>query len=158
MSSTLDSRTYSEPRGAAVGSEQHSGKRRYNRDLLIALLAYGILLAASGYIVDANREAGWRYAVALLPMVPAAFVAVAWVRYYRTVDELQQRIAAETNAPLLGQTLEVLVEGRERGAWKGRTRTDKLGFFGDEEHDYTGRLLPLRITRTGPWSLQGTPA
>lgn len=87
-----------------MGSEQHSGKRRYNRDVLIALLAYGILLAASGYIVDANREAGWRYAVALLPMVPAAFVAVAWVRYYRTVDELQQRIALEALAFAFGGT------------------------------------------------------
>jgi tRNA-2-methylthio-N6-dimethylallyladenosine synthase len=76
----------------------------------------------------------------------------------RRVEALQERIATETNAPLLGQTLEVLVEGRERGAWKGRTRTDKLVFFRDDEQDYTGRLLPLRITRTGPWSLQGTPA
>ena len=76
----------------------------------------------------------------------------------RRVEALQERIATETNAPLLGQTLEVLVEGRERGAWRGRTRTDKLVFFRDDEQDYTGRLLPLRITRTGPWSLQGTPA
>ena len=76
----------------------------------------------------------------------------------RRVEAIQERIAAETNAPLLGRTLEVLVEGRERGAWKGRTRTDKLVFFRDQEQDYTGRLLPLRITRTGPWSLQGAPA
>ena len=85
-------------------SEQHSGKRRYTRDVLIALLAYAILLAATGYIVDANRDAAWRYAVAVLPMIPAAFVAVAWVRYYRTVDELQQRIALEALAFAFGGT------------------------------------------------------
>ena len=85
-------------------SEQHPGKRRYTRDVLIALLAYAILLAVSGYIVDANRDAAWRYAVAVLPMIPAAFVAVAWVRYYRTVDELQQRIALEALAFAFGGT------------------------------------------------------
>ena len=83
---------------------QDTGKRRYNRDVLIALLAYAVLLAASGYIVGANRDADWRYAVAVLPMVPAAFVAVAWVRYYRTVDELQQRIALEALAFAFGGT------------------------------------------------------
>ena len=83
---------------------QDTGKRRYNRDILIALLAYAVLLAVSGYIVDANRDADWRYAVAVLPMVPAAFVAVAWVRYYRTVDELQQRIALEALAFAFGGT------------------------------------------------------
>jgi len=85
-------------------NSQDTGKRRYNRDVLIALLAYAVLLAVSGYIVDANRDAGWRYAVAVLPMVPAAFVAVAWVRYYRTVDELQQRIALEALAFAFGGT------------------------------------------------------
>ena len=85
-------------------NSQDTGKRRYNRDVLIALLAYAVLLAASGYIVDANRDAGWRYAVAVLPMVPAAFVAVASVRYYRTVDELQQRIALESLAFAFGGT------------------------------------------------------
>lgn len=85
-------------------SEQRPGKRRYTRDVLVLLLAYGILLLASGYIVDANRDAAWRYAVAVLPMIPAAFVAVAWVRYYRTVDELQQRIALEALAFAFGGT------------------------------------------------------
>ena len=85
-------------------NSQDTGKRRYNRDVLIALLAYAVLLAASGYIVGANRDADWRYAVAVLPMVPAAFVAVAWVRYYRTVDELQQRIALEALAFAFGGT------------------------------------------------------
>ena len=85
-------------------NSQDTGKRRYNRDILIALLAYAVLLTVSGYIVDANRDADWRYAVAVLPMVPAAFVAVAWVRYYRTVDELQQRIALEALAFAFGGT------------------------------------------------------
>ena len=77
----------------------------------------------------------------------------------------------------MGQTLETLVEGRKRGKWQGRTRTDKLVFFaadaaaaaeggndgnaGDSGNadcgDYRGQLVNVKITQAGPWSLQGTP-
>jgi tRNA-2-methylthio-N6-dimethylallyladenosine synthase len=50
-------------------------------------------------------------------------------RRRKAVEELQEKTAAAINAPLQGQTLEVLVDGMERGRWKGRTRTDKLVFF-----------------------------
>lgn len=72
------------------------------------------------------------------------------------LEALQERIAAEINAALLGQTVEVLVEGRddERGRWKGRTRSNKLVFFPDER-SWLGRLAEVRIERTGPWSLAG---
>ena len=85
-------------------SEHNTARRRYTRDIVIALVAYGVLLACSGFVVGANPDAGWRYAVALLPMVPAAFVAVAWVRYFRRMDELQQRIALEALAFAFGGT------------------------------------------------------
>ncbi len=78
--------------------------RRYTRDLLIAILAYVILLHVSGFIVEANQDAGWRYVVATLPMIPAIFVAIVWVRYYRRMDELQQRIALEALAFAFGGT------------------------------------------------------
>ncbi len=72
------------------------------------------------------------------------------------VEALHERIAGELNAALLGQTVEVLVEGRdeEKGRWKGRTRTNKLVFFADERN-FLGRMVQVRIERTGPWSLQG---
>jgi tRNA-2-methylthio-N6-dimethylallyladenosine synthase len=72
-----------------------------------------------------------------------------------TVDQLQERIVGEINAQLLGQTVEVLVEGRHKGKWRGRTRTNKLVFFDVDDQARTGRLVPVRITRTGPWSMQG---
>ena len=50
------------------------------------------------FIVDANPDAGWRYAVALLPVVPGAFIVVAAVRFHRRIDELQQRITLEAIA------------------------------------------------------------
>ena len=57
---------------------------------------------------------------------------------------------------ILDQTVEVLVEERHKGKWRGRTRTNKLVFFDVGQEDWTGHLVPVRITRTGPWAMQGT--
>ena len=76
-------------------------------------------------------------------------------RRRRAVDDLQERIVSEINAQLLGQVVEVLVEGRHKGKWQGRTRTNKLVFFGVDDKDWTGQLVQVHITRTGPWSMQG---
>jgi tRNA-2-methylthio-N6-dimethylallyladenosine synthase len=76
-------------------------------------------------------------------------------RRLQLVEEQQEGIAQKINTRFLGQTVEVLPEGRERGKWKGRTRTDKLVFFQDGEADSHGQMVNVRITRTGPWSLQG---
>jgi tRNA-2-methylthio-N6-dimethylallyladenosine synthase len=75
-------------------------------------------------------------------------------RRHHAVEELQERIVGETNARLLGQTVEVLVEGQHKGRWKGRTRTNKLVFF-DSPEEWTGRLAQVRVTKTGSWSLGG---
>jgi len=75
-------------------------------------------------------------------------------RRRKALDDLQAQIVGEINARLLGQTVEVLVEGRKKGRWWGRTRTDKLVFF-DDERDWLGQLVQVRITWTGPWSLIG---
>ena len=45
------------------------------------------------------------------------------------VEQLQEKIATEINARLLGQTVEVLVESQNKGRWQGRTRSDKIVFF-----------------------------
>ena len=70
------------------------------------------------------------------------------------IEQLQESIAAEINAQLLGKTVEVLVEGKKGGKWQGRTRDGKLVFFSDN-NDYLGRLVKIRIEKTSPWSLQG---
>jgi len=87
-------------------------------------------------------------------------------RCRKALDDLQAGIVAEINGRLLGQTVEVLVVGRKKGRWWGRTRTDKLVFFEDNKtpprlggagggQDWRGRLAHVRITWTGPWSLIG---
>jgi tRNA-2-methylthio-N6-dimethylallyladenosine synthase len=70
------------------------------------------------------------------------------------LERLQERVAAAINARLLGQTVEVLVEGEHKGKWRGRTPGNKLVFFTDAA-DWTGRLARVAVTQTGPWSLQG---
>jgi tRNA-2-methylthio-N6-dimethylallyladenosine synthase len=76
-------------------------------------------------------------------------------RRRKAVDALQGRIVGEINAHLLGQVVEVLVEERHKGKWRGRTRTNKLIFFDVRDRDWSGQLVQVRVTRTGPWSMQG---
>lgn len=71
------------------------------------------------------------------------------------LERLQERIVGGINAQLLGQTVEVLVEGESKGKWRGRTPGNKLVFFAHDD-EWTGRLARVEITSTGPWSLQGT--
>jgi len=70
------------------------------------------------------------------------------------IEQLQEGIAAEINAQLLGKTVEVLVERKKGDKWQGRTRSGKLVFFNDNS-DYLGQTVKIRIEHTSPWSLQG---
>ncbi len=75
-------------------------------------------------------------------------------RRRRALEELQAKIAGGINQALLGEMAEILVEERRKGKWKGRTRTNKLVFFPDD-NDWRGKLAPVQITWAGPWSMQG---
>lgn len=77
---------------------------------------------------------------------------VKMTRLY-TVEELQERIAGEINAKLLGTTQEVLVEERKNGKWMGRNRQNKIvHFYGSVQK---GQIVLVEIQHTSPWSLQG---
>ena len=73
------------------------------------------------------------------------------------VDQQQEQIQTEINAKLVGRYEEILVEGRRKGKWEGRTRSHKLVFFEDEAY-HLGNLVQVKIERSSPWSLQGTLA
>lgn len=77
-------------------------------------------------------------------------------RRVEIIEQLQERVATEVNARLLGRTEEVLVEERKKGKWQGRTRTNKLVFFEDGD-DLLGEMVNVKIEKTSPWSLQGSP-
>ena len=76
-----------------------------------------------------------------------------WERF-RALEDLQEGISAEINQRYLGRTVEVLFEEQVRGRWKGRTKTNKLVFV-ESETSLQGQILPITLTWTGPWSMQG---
>ncbi|MCF7849644.1 MAG: tRNA (N6-isopentenyl adenosine(37)-C2)-methylthiotransferase MiaB [Kiritimatiellales bacterium] len=74
------------------------------------------------------------------------------------LDELARSILTEKNKKLEGETVTVLVEGfqQKTGRWRGRTAQGNLVFAeaaGTE--DLAGRLLPVRISWAGPYSMIG---
>lgn len=74
------------------------------------------------------------------------------------LDELQSEVVAKLNEKFLGQTLEVLVEDKVKGRWKGRTRNNRLVFFQDDTREWQGKLANVKINWTGPWSMIGDVA
>jgi len=75
------------------------------------------------------------------------------MRRFRMLEELQEQVVGEINKKYLGQTVEVLFEEKVKNRWKGRTPTNKLVFIESEE-DLKGKILPVSVTWTGPWSMQ----
>jgi tRNA-2-methylthio-N6-dimethylallyladenosine synthase len=77
------------------------------------------------------------------------------MRRFRLLEELQEQILGEINTKYLGETVEVLFEEKVKGRWKGRTPTNKLVFVESEEN-LRGKIIPVHVTWTGPWSMQAT--
>jgi tRNA-2-methylthio-N6-dimethylallyladenosine synthase len=72
---------------------------------------------------------------------------------FAELEAMQGKIALEINEKLLGGETEILVEGRKKGKWYGRTRTDKLVFCSGDLRP--GQAVTVEITDVSPWSLQG---
>ena len=79
------------------------------------------------------------------------------MRRFRLLEALQEKIATEINAQLMGRSVSVLFEEKSRGRWRGRTPTNKLVFVESEE-DLLGQERNCQIMWTGPWSMIGTLA
>ncbi|MCS6774404.1 MAG: MiaB/RimO family radical SAM methylthiotransferase [Anaerolineae bacterium] len=77
-------------------------------------------------------------------------------RRFRLLEAQHERITREINQQYLDRTVEVLVEGKHKGKWRGRTPQNKLVFFEDESRNWLGQLAQVKITWAGAWSLQGT--
>jgi tRNA-2-methylthio-N6-dimethylallyladenosine synthase len=75
------------------------------------------------------------------------------MRRFRMLEDLQEQIVAEINKKFLSETVDVLFEEKVKNRWKGRTPTNKLVFVETDE-DLRGKLLPVTVTWTGPWSMQ----
>jgi len=75
------------------------------------------------------------------------------MRRFRLLEDLQEKIGGEINTHYLGQKVEVLFEDKVKGRWRGRTPTNKLVFVESDEA-LRGKVLPVTVTWSGPWSMQ----
>jgi tRNA-2-methylthio-N6-dimethylallyladenosine synthase len=95
-------------------------------------------------------------AAAMTDQLPVDVIEDRHRRLLAVVNE----IAGRKYEALVGQTVQILVEGPSRrnpARYEGRTRSNKIVVFpGDPRH--LGRLLDLRIERVGTFTLYGDPA
>jgi tRNA-2-methylthio-N6-dimethylallyladenosine synthase len=75
------------------------------------------------------------------------------MRRFRTLEELQEKIVGEINSEYLGKKVDVLFEDKVKNRWRGRTPTNKLVFV-EAEQELRGKVIPVTVTWTGPWSMQ----
>jgi len=76
------------------------------------------------------------------------------------LQEHQRQIQLERNEKLIGQTLEVLVDGRHeaRAQWTGRPSSNRIVNFASPRENLLGEYVQVRVTRAGPHSLMGEQA
>lgn len=76
-------------------------------------------------------------------------------RRFRLLEDLQESIVAAIHVTYQDQTVTVLFEEKsKKGRWRGRTETNKLVFV-ESQDELRGKLLPVQIDWTGPWSMLG---
>jgi tRNA-2-methylthio-N6-dimethylallyladenosine synthase len=128
-----------------VGFPGESDEQFHNTYNLLAELKFDAVHVAT-YSPRPGTLAASRYADDVPAEVKKARLAA--------VEQLQGKIATEINARMLGRTVDVLVEARNKSRWQGRTREDKIVFFsgGDE---LIGKPVKVTIEKASPWSLQG---
>ncbi|MFN0104008.1 MAG: hypothetical protein ACKV2U_18230 [Bryobacteraceae bacterium] len=69
--------------------------RRYFVELSAAMLGYALVLVGSIKLLGYYGDTAWRYPLALSPMLPASAALVAFLRFFRGVDELERRMHLE---------------------------------------------------------------
>lgn len=62
------------------------------------MLVYSIAVVVSIRWAGEIPDSPWRYAIALLPMIPLSFALLAFLRFFRQMDELQRKIQFEAVA------------------------------------------------------------
>ncbi len=75
-------------------------------------------------------------------------------RRRKMLDDRQTEILLAKNAPLQNTQVEVLVEHRHKGRWRGRTPHNRLVFF-ESDADLAGQLVQVQIDHAGAYTLLG---
>ncbi len=66
------------------------------------MAAYVVVLLGSELLLKGGGSAGWRYPVALLPVLPLGLAMAAYIRFLQRSDELQRRIQLDALAYSFG--------------------------------------------------------
>jgi len=90
-------------------------------------------------------------------MMPDDVSAEEKWRRFRAIEKLQESVQREISATYQDQVVPILFEEKLKKRWKGRTPTNKLVFV-ETDQDLLGKVLPVKITWTGPWSMRGVLA
>jgi tRNA-2-methylthio-N6-dimethylallyladenosine synthase len=75
-------------------------------------------------------------------------------RRFHLLETLQKEVSQEKMLKYLKTSVEVLVEGKQKDRWRGRTPQNKLVFFPDPR-ELRGQLVEVHIKHAGPWSMSG---
>jgi hypothetical protein len=82
----------------------NQASRRYAREFMIATVAYGIVILISRLTLNSIGESPWRFAIALLSLIPVLFLIAGFIRFLSGIDELQQRIQLQAIGFAAGTT------------------------------------------------------
>lgn len=85
--------------------DTNPGAKRYLRSLRIAMMGYAVLLLLGIVFLRTFPETRWRFAVMLLPVLPAIHGLVSVMRFVRAMDELQRRVHLEGVAFAFASTI-----------------------------------------------------
>ena len=69
-----------------------------------AMLAYTIILPIAMVLIQRYPDSSFRFAVALLPVIPLCFALAAMLRFFGRIDELARKIHLEAFAAAAGVT------------------------------------------------------
>ena len=72
-----------------------ANQKRYYKEFGTSMAGYVVVVFGSVWLLKHYPHSPWRYVLAVLPVVPAAFAMWAATRYFRGLDELQRRIQLE---------------------------------------------------------------
>ena len=75
-------------------------------------------------------------------------------RRFKVLEDQHRRINHEKNQKLVDTVQPILIEGMQKGRWRGRNPQGKLVFITDPR-ELKGEMVDVRIDVAGPWSLSG---
>jgi uncharacterized membrane protein (DUF485 family) len=110
--------------------ERAKARAKLIRPLLLPLVLYIGFLAFAMNWLDAHPESGWRYPVALTPIVPGIWIVIGVARAIQRLDEMERLVLLEGIAvSFMGTLILVLSLGFLQIAGFPTINSVYIGFF-----------------------------